>query len=135
MTSKKDEINQLIDYVIDKQKRDEPLSWHFAIRCFRAGYLRAYRSRQVSKDLNASHVHILKNWDSIDSMIKHFVFGMKKSFNDRLKKTTVAGILDGNYFCSWFSHLALNVLNILDGSCIIPYDDTLCLAISIFLKV
>ena len=135
MTSQKDEINQLIDYVIDKQKRDKPLPWQFAIRCFRAGYLRAYRSRQVGKDLNASHVLILKNWDSIDSVIKHRVFGMKRSFDDRLKKSTVVGILDGNLFCSWFGHLVLNVLNILDGICIIPYDNTLCLAISICLKV
>ena len=98
MTSKKDEINELIDYVIDKQKRDEPLPWHFAVRCFRAGYLRAYRSRQVSKEMNASHVHILKNWDSIDSMIKHRVFGMKRSFDDRSNQSTVVGRLDGNFF-------------------------------------
>lgn len=60
------------------KKKDRPMSWKLAIRCFNAGMMYGYRSQANIDQYDAARALDRKIWKDIESQIKHEVFNMPR---------------------------------------------------------
>ena len=96
-TSLKDLAREIDTIITEKRKEaSEPLSWEFAVKCYKVQCFYWYRKKSVWKEYEKSMALTSSIWDGIDSLIKHEVFGMKRSFDGTAGRHTVWDPIKGN---------------------------------------